>query len=69
VHIDSKEFRMSDSRDPEPGSGTGDGGALGAPEEGGGLAPPSYDQEANSVVSGGGVVGPDDDDEPADAAG
>jgi len=59
---------MSDSRDPEPGSGTGDGGSLGAPSDSGGLAPPSYDQEANSVVSGGGLVGPDDDEDPADTA-
>jgi hypothetical protein len=49
---------------PDPGAGSGRGGALGTPA---GLlddeAPPSADQEANQVVSGGGVVGPDDDPE------
>lgn len=35
---------------------------MGAPSLDADEAPPSADQEANSVVSGGGVIGPDDDE-------
>ena len=48
-------------------TGSGDGGPLGTPSQLPEEAPPSADQEANSVVSGGGVVGPEDEQAHEDA--
>jgi hypothetical protein len=57
------------SRDDEDSmGGSGRGGALGTPEFSLDKAPPSGDQEVNSVVSGGGLIGSDDDEGPDDAA-
>lgn len=50
----------------DPRSGSGDGGPLGTPDFLPDEAPPSAEQEANSVVSGGGVVGPEEDERIAD---
>jgi len=50
-----------------PGAGSGRGGAMGTPSRPD-EAPPSQDQEANSVVSGGGLVGSDDDEGPSETA-
>lgn len=58
----------SDDNSPEPpAGGSGKGGGMGTPSKDAREAQPSYDQEANEVVSGGGLVGPEDG-EPSDAA-
>ena len=57
-----------------PDGGSGDGGGMGTPSTDAHMAPPSTDQEENSVVSGGGLAGDEDDvpsgndGEPSDAA-
>jgi hypothetical protein len=62
MRIDDEDLTTS------TGSGSGRGGALGAPSLSADEAPPSADQEANMVVSGGGLAGPDDGDGPKEAA-
>ncbi len=47
--------------------GSGEGGAMGTPSLDPDEAPPSADQEANSV-SGGGLIGSDDDKGPSEMA-
>lgn len=63
---DDNSKNRNDSPD-QPTGGSGEGGAMGTPTKDAEEAPPSYDQEANEVVSGGGVVGPEDG-KPSDAA-
>lgn len=57
---------MSDDDDPTTGSGRG--GAMGAPTSTANTQPPSADQDANVAVSGGGMVNEDDASEAKDTA-
>ena len=54
------------NQDEEPGTGSGDGGSLGAPSGLPDEEPPGAEQEANEAVSGGGMVDPSTEGEAKD---